>query len=127
MQKPKPLRKDRNAEKQLEVTALKAYRSVNVALAIERDNNQCVFCYFLHGMSAPRQEVHHVYSRGKKAGSFREHYTSLLCTCKECHPLPIQTPGASGSLAWVEAVLRKANETPINKKFQHQEKKSEPV
>ena len=84
-----------------------------------RDGGFCAICYFRDGVETPFEEVHHVYSRGKKEGDWREHYTSLLCVCKKCHPLPIITPGGSARLGWVEEVLRKANAKPINKDFIH--------
>lgn len=117
--KPKPTKEERLQEKADRKEALRNYRREQVAIAILRDNNQCVFHYFLRGEYKQREEVHHVYSRGREAGSFREHYTSLVCTCKECHPMAIQTPGASATLGWVEEVVRKANENPINPEFKH--------
>jgi len=92
---------------------------VQSARAIERDNSQCIFCWFLEGKVTLREEIHHVYSRGKEARDWREHYRSLACTCKRHHPLPIQTPGANPNLAYVEAVLKMANDTPINPGFKH--------
>jgi len=80
----------------------------------------------------PYDEVHHVYGRAKRKASgpldlgeyWREHYTSLICVCRYCHPQPINgKPGSSAKLAWVEEYLRKANATPINRGFQHEIKK----
>lgn len=124
---PKPKKADRLVETKKRKAALRAYRHANVTRAIERDGSLCIFCYFLDDeripVSAPpfkvtpREEVHHVYGRGREAGDRREHYTSLACTCKSCHPLPIQTPGGNEHLEWVETALRMANDTPINKRF----------
>jgi hypothetical protein len=98
---------------------LVAYRKSQAALAIERDNNQCVFCWFLLGRVTRRDDVHHAYGRGDDAGDWREEYHSLMCTCRKHHPPAIQQKGASGNLDWVEDVLRMANEDPINPRFYH--------
>lgn len=119
--KPKPTKESRVREKAKRLEDLRAYRREQVAIAILRDNDQCAIHFFLHGENRRREEVHHIYSRGRQAGDFREHYTSLLCVCKECHPMAIQTPGASATLGWVEEIARKANETPINTEFRHVE------
>lgn len=121
MSYPKPSRAGRLKKKKDQAAELGQYRKQQALLAINRDNDQCVFCYFLRGKNTPRAEVHHVYSRGKKAGDWREQYTSLLCTCRECHPLPIIYVGGSVELAYVEIVLQQANESPINKDFKHPE------
>jgi hypothetical protein len=118
---PKPNKADRLAEKGAQQQALREYRRTNVTIAILRDDNLCVFCWFLSGKRTRRDDVHHVFSRGKTAGDWREHYTSLVCTCKAHHPMPIQVPGASQNLTWVEDVLRQANERPINSNFRHED------
>jgi len=117
MQVPKPTKTDRKAAKEAEHQELVKFRFIQSSLAILRDNNQCVSCWFLEGKVTRRDDVHHIYSRGKEAGDWREHYTSLLCTCRRHHPLPIQTPGGNPDLAYVEEVRKKANETPINRRF----------
>ncbi len=88
-------------------------------LAIARDNGQCVFCWFQYQKEVPHTQVHHVYSRDRSAGGWREHYTNMLCVCNEHHPPPIIFPGASKNLSWVEDVARQANEQPMNEKFTH--------
>lgn len=119
MEFPKPTKKDRLSEDNAEKDAIRQYRHRNVQIAIYRDNNQCVFCWFLLRKTTRRQEVHHVFSRGVSENDWREHYTNLLCTCKKHHPMAIQTPGASQTLGWVEDILCQANQTPINTKFRH--------
>jgi len=114
---PKPSKKDRIEKKQEQVDALHDYRRVQSALAISRDNDQCVICWFMHHRKRKRAEIHHVYSRSREAGDWREQYTSLMCVCKECHPQPIKILGGSANLSWIEDVLRQANETPINPHF----------
>jgi hypothetical protein len=114
---PKPTKADRTKQKKERKSSLVEYRHNQVALAILRDADVCALCWILQTKRTPRTQVHHVYGRGKDAGDWREHYTSLLCVCNECHPLPIQTPGANADLAYVEEVLRLANETPINSSF----------
>lgn len=97
------------------------YRQANVIKAIHRDKGLCTIHWFRDKKSVKFQEVHHVYSRESRyPGSFRESYKSMLCVCRECHPLPIQQPGASANLSWVEDILRCANETPINTSFVHE-------
>lgn len=115
--KPKPTKAARLRAKASKKSGLVAYRRTQCAIVIERDADLCVICYFKHNRIRMRQEIHHVYSRGRETGDWREHYTSLMCVCKECHPLPIQVPGASANLGWVEDILRMANETPIDPAF----------
>lgn len=104
------------------------WRRRSVQLAIARDNGKCVVCWFLHGRKAtPQQQVHHVYSRDRKEGGWREHYTNLMCVCQEHHPPPIITPGASSHLGWVEELLHQANRTPINREFIHDYKPTAPT
>lgn len=114
---PKPNKADRQEAKKQLKQSLKEYRAENAARAVLRDNDQCVFCWFLKGKVTPRADVHHVYSRGKKSGDWREHYTHMLCTCKQCHPQPIKQPGSSEKLAWIEQVMYLANTNPINPDF----------
>lgn len=104
---------------------LKLYRKVNKIICIERDGGLCVNHYFNMGERVLACDVHHVFGRGKVAGDYREHYTNLLCTCRDCHPLPIFTANnilTSGeNLSWVLELLKRANETPINEDFKHRE------
>ena len=116
---PKPSRGERISAKQAEQNDLRNFRAENAQVAIDRDGGLCAICYFKYNRIRPYDDVHHVYSRGKRAGDCRERYTSLLCVCRQCHPLPIMTPGASKDLGWVEDILRLANEQPINKRFKH--------
>lgn len=92
---------------------------MNARLAILRDGGQCAVHWFRDGQRVPYDEVHHVYGRGKEAGSFREHFTAFLCVCKQCHAQlpPIQTPGGDHTFTWVEELLGKANAHPINPEF----------
>ena len=115
--KKKQYKKLHREEEKQEKEALRNYRHVQSALAIERDDNVCVFCYFQGRGRVPRAELHHVYGRGKEPGDFRENYQNLLSTCKACHPPPIHQPGASKSLSWVEDIRKLANEKPINSLF----------
>lgn len=113
----KPEKGGRKREKEKQRQDLLKFRHQQVSLAIFRDNSQCAVCFFLHGKRRAREEVHHVYGRGRKTGDWREQHTSLLCVCKAHHPLPIQTPGGNYHLAWVEEVLKQANASPINPEF----------
>lgn len=125
---PKPTRSARKADKASRTNALHDYRHTQAALAIERDGDLCIFCYFLDDDYKPvanppfrirkRADVHHVYGRGRTAGDWRESHKVLACTCRECHPQPIIAgPGNSPNLAWVEDALLRANTTPINRNF----------
>lgn len=114
---PKPTKQSRKQAAQAKKLALQEFRRAQVALAISRDDNRCVFCWFLLGITASRDDVHHVYGRGQEAGDWRERYTCLLCSCRKHHPSPIKDPGGNPDLAYVEDVLRQANETPINRRF----------
>jgi len=115
----KPSKNERTARDRQKKQALARYRQEQVALAIHRDNSQCVFCWFLLGVTTKRDEIHHVYGRGTEAGDWRERYENLLCTCKRHHPQPIKAPGLNPNLDWVEAVRKAANAQPIHAKFQH--------
>lgn len=96
---------------------LKFYRRLQRAIAIERDNGLCAICFFKHSKKVKAQEVHHVYGRNKKIGT-REHYTCLLCVCRDCHPQPITSHVAStAEQEEIVDILHKANEQPINKDF----------
>ena len=115
----KPTKKQREEEKRFRKERLVAYRKVNAAKVIERDNSLCAICFFKHDRERMYADVHHVYSRAREAGNWREHYTNLMLVCRACHPLPVQTAGASVNLAWVEVVLEQANNNPINVQFEH--------
>jgi hypothetical protein len=116
---PKPTKKDRTQTKYEQKEDLKMYRRIQSALAIRRDNDQCVICHFRYNRKRRREEIHHVYGRARRSGEWREHYTSLMSVCKDCHPPPIQTPGGNHDFSWVEELLREANSNPINKGFTH--------
>jgi len=107
----------RAEEKSSRLHALKKFREQQYQYAKIRDNGACTICFYNNGVLRNASEVHHVYSRGRARGDWREHFTSLLCVCQQCHPMPIQIPGANSSLSWVEEVLLKANSNPINKSF----------
>lgn len=118
--KPKPLKSDREKTSADKKASLRDYRRVQAAKAILRDNDQCAICHFLHNRYRPRQDVHHVYGRARVAGHPREHFSNLLCVCRECHPPPIRDKGGNAALKWVEDVLYLANEIPINEDFKEQ-------
>jgi hypothetical protein len=87
--------------------ALAEYRRTQAALSIDRDKNYCVFCYFVLGKERLREDIHHVYGRGKERCDWRESYRSLVGTCRQHHPLPIMNP--SEKTAWIEVVLKLSN------------------
>jgi hypothetical protein len=115
---PKPTSKERKEQRSAKQKSLKSYRSDQVSLAILRDGGFCAICWFRDGVKRPYAEVHHVYGRAVVSGDWwREDCENLLCVCKSCHPLPIQTPGGSKALGWVEIILEKASKTPLNPDF----------
>lgn len=114
---PKPTKESRETADANRKKALLAFRSIQVSLAKNRDNNQCVFCFFENGVNKKAEEVHHVYGRGRKADDWRENYLNLLCTCRDHHPQPIKTPAGNKTMQYVEDVLDQANRRPINKHF----------
>lgn len=116
---PKPSKAERADAKQSQISSLKEYRRVQAALAIDRDGDLCAIHWFKYGKRVLRQDVHHVYGRGRKAGDRKEHYTSLLCLCRGCHSqiAAIKTPGSTHR--WVVDILQSANDTPINALFEH--------
>ena len=97
--------------------ALREYRNKNAMLAIYRDNDKCVICWFRDGIETNSTQVHHVYGRGREYGDWREHYTNLMCVCNECHPQPIKHKPAGDNLKWVEDIAKKMNLFTINKDF----------
>lgn len=113
---PKPTKRERAQVVRERKSSLGDYRRIQAALAIERDNAQCVFCHFIYGKTTDSADVHHVWGRGKTAGDYREHYTSLLCTCREHHPQPILT-GGDLHLDYVQQIRVLANDVPINPRF----------
>jgi hypothetical protein len=116
---PKPTKSDREGRNKKRLALLKAYRKSQASLAVYRDGGMCVICHFKFFRDRRMDDVHHVYGRGSREGDWREKYTSLICTCRECHPQPIFAPGSSVELEWVETILKKANAAPINMNFKH--------
>jgi hypothetical protein len=120
---PKPTKRIRAKGKTDQKKELLEHRRRQYLLAASRDNDLCTFCYYLHGRHVKAVDVHHVFGRGKSKESWREKYTVMLCTCRQCHPLPIYAgPGTSLKLGYVETVLARANEAPINSRFPHEGK-----
>lgn len=95
---------------------LQLEREVNKRIAVERDSGLCVPCYLRTGLRIRANDVHHVFGRAKKVGSYRERYTALMCVCRSCHDY-LEHHKFSNEVegAW----LRTANETPINRNFKH--------
>lgn len=98
--------------------SLSEYRSRNAKLAIYRDDGMCVICWFRYNRKRLSTQVHHIYGRSRQP-DWREHYTSLMGVCNECHPKPIIHKPASESMVWIEEIAEKMNDTPINKDFEH--------
>lgn len=96
------------------------HRRTQAARAVYRDGALCVFCYFRDQKKVKGQEVHHVYGRGREVGDWQEDYHNLVSTCRRHHPPPIKTPGANPDLEYVEQIRKQANDTPINKEFEHE-------
>lgn len=120
---PKPTKKARVKGKVDHKQELLDHRRRQYRIAADRDDCLCTFCYFQMGKRVKAVDVHHVYGRGRSKDSWREKYTVMLCTCRTCHPLPIYAgPGTSLKLGYVDAILAKANETPINRRFIHEGK-----
>jgi hypothetical protein len=119
LEKPSKARR-RKQEKKIKETA-KEYRQEQRTLAIFRDDGFCTACYFLDGRRQKAQDVHHVYGRAITKNvptDKKEHFSSLLCLCREHHnQIGIIRRAGSGKYSWVEDVLEKANTTPINKEF----------
>lgn len=112
------MKQERENQTKQRKQALNNYRHIQSLLAANRDGGLCVFHYFLKGQKVQKQDIHHCFGRGDQAGDWREHYTSLLSTCRECHPLPMQDLGSKQN--WVIEVMDKANKTPINPDYKHQ-------
>lgn len=97
---------------------IESYRALQRMTAIYRDNKLCTRHYFLLFEFVKGDHVHHVYGRSS-TGNWKEHYTNLLCLCVNCHNLygPLSTKGDTEQ----EFILKKANETPINPLFSHEQ------
>lgn len=119
--KEKPSREKRIKTKRRQHEQLKQYRTANVLLAKERDNNLCVRHYFLMNEEVKYQEVHHVYGHANSdlSNLWRESYESLICVCRPCHDemKAIYFPGKSKNFGWVEELKDMANSNPINPDF----------
>jgi hypothetical protein len=118
---PKPQKGNRQTANKVRLTELKHYRHEQYRIIKNRDGGYCTICYFIFGKKKKAHDVHHVYGRGRNQRDYREQYVVMLSTCRECHPPAIHAgPGTTHSLGYVEAVLVKANKTPINSQFQHE-------
>jgi hypothetical protein len=123
--RPKPSKKQRTMDEKREHDELYQHRKKQFELAYLRDNGLCVFCYFLRGVRTHAADVHHVYGRGKYKGSWREDFRMMVCTCRRCHPQPIYGgQGTSIKLKYVETMLDRANQTPINSLFKYEDTSS---
>lgn len=69
-------------------SGLQEHRRRQHAVVFKRSQNRCEMCLWGKG-----DDMHHVYGRGKNKDDWREQADALLCVCRQCHPLPIQTPG----------------------------------
>jgi hypothetical protein len=116
---PKPTKEDRIRAKETKKRDLRDYRDAQYVLAKQRDAGYCVVCFFLHNKLRQASQVHHVYSRGRAAGDWREHHENLMCVCSlpGHHPLPIQFPGGSANLSWVEDLRKAMNDKPIKEQL----------
>lgn len=104
-------------EKETARSNLSRHRKIQRLIAMERDKGCCVFHFYNLNKKVEAVDVHHVFGRGKSPDDDREHYTSLVCTCRECHPLPAKDP--KGKQSDIISILKKANESPINRSFVH--------
>ena len=100
---PKPRKSDRHKTVADRREGLHVYRRRQYELAVDRDRGRCVFC----GKEAV--DVHHAFGRGKHAGDKREHFTSLMCVCRACHPGKIVGDRAGKNLEYVEQKLKEIN------------------
>ena len=103
MEYPKLLRSDRLEARDNRRERLRVYRREQYALAMDRDRGRCVFC------GEPAVDVHHAYGRARDIGSPREHFTSLMCVCRKCHPGRIVGDKAGENLEYVEQKLKEIN------------------
>jgi hypothetical protein len=96
---------------------LRAYRREQAVKAIHRDKGLCVHCYWFPGRVKEFDHVHHTRGRGTYE---KEHYTSLLCLCVQCHEvlLAMRSEGKPRH-KYQLSLLKIANDHPINSEFQH--------
>lgn len=69
-------------------SGLQTHRRRQHDIVFKRADYACEICKWSVG-----QDLHHVYGRGRNKNDWREQEDALLCTCRTCHPLPIQNPG----------------------------------
>ena len=106
----KPSKKDRLAVKSKREVALVRYRKEQCALAWKRDKGMCRICN-----KVPAVECHHIWGRGKITGDWREVYTSLICTCRACHPRPIHHRPPKKDMIWIETLQKQINQNTKEK------------
>lgn len=96
---------------------LRAYRREQAVKAIHRDGGLCVHCYWFPGRVKEFAHVHHVRGRGTYE---KEHYTSLLCLCVQCHDVfsAMRSEGKPRH-QYQLSLLKVANNYPINSEFEH--------
>ena len=100
---PKPLKSDRKKARDDRKRRLDEFRKEQYALARERDKDRCVFC------GKPAHDVHHSKGRGREIEDNREHFTNLMCVCREHHPGRIVGDKAGKNLEYVEEKLKEIN------------------
>lgn len=96
---------------------LRAYRREQAVKAIHRDEGLCVYCYWFIGRIREFDHVHHARGRGTYE---KEHYTSLLCLCVQCHEvfLAMRSEGKPRHQDQL-SLLKVVNKHPVNPEFQH--------
>ena len=96
---------------------LREYRREQAVKAIHRDGGLCVRCYWFPGRIKEFEHIHHARGRGTYE---KEHYTSLLCLCVQCHEaLSAMRSEGKPRHGYQLSLLKIVNNHPINPEFEH--------
>lgn len=87
---------------------LKEYRKEQRWLAFQRDDGLCQICLREHNRLRRADDVHHVFGRSRRV-DWREHHTSLMCVCRECHPSPLYLHNPETSDHEIAKLMRNIN------------------
>jgi hypothetical protein len=106
---PKPLASARKQANHERVSILKGWRYVVRLIIYNRSKGICEIQRNCNGRAVV--DIHHCYGHGRDKDDWRERPSSMLATCRQCHPRAIKHKPAGPKLAWVEEILERINET----------------
>ena len=104
---PKPRAADRKLAEYERKGELKDWREIVRAIVLRRSKGICEIRKDCKGRGV--DDIHHVYGHGRDKDDWRERPSSMLATCRKCHPQAIRHKPAGPKLAWVEEILERIN------------------